>query len=336
MSAARQTTVQAWVMPHLLAYVEDRGVDSTRLRDLAGLRGRDLDDPDARVPDVAAAEAWRLAVEMTADEALGLHMAQAIPAGTMDLLEYAFRSSSTLESGFERLAKYGRVVSDRAAARLIHEDHSLAVSWDGRVQRSRVDFALGFLVRIAREATDRWVTPVEVRFAYAPPSPDEQQTYQEYFGAPLKYGTPLNQAVFAHRDVTRPLVSADAALAGVVRRRLDKMLSQLPRSDESTAARVRRELIRHFAEGEPTARLVGRELGMSERTLHRRLKDERTSFRGILDDVREEMATSLLRDRAVGIAEIAFILGYSEPAAFHRSFRRWTGQTPLTFRRAAP
>jgi AraC-like DNA-binding protein len=335
MSGQKQATVQAWVMPHLLAYLEDRGVDSAQLRDRAGLRGRDLDDPDARIPDIAAREAWRLAVELTGDSALGLHMAQAIPAGALDLLEFAFRSSPTLEAGFERLARYGRVMSDRAAARLIHEDQAVAVTWDGRVQRSRVDFALGLIVRFAREATDRWVTPIEVRFAYEPASDEDQQSYREYFGAPLRYNAALNQAVFGPRDLGRPLVSADVALAGVVRRRLDKMLAQLPAQDESIVARVRREVIEQFAEGEPTAAAVGRVLGMSERTLHRRLRDERSSFRGVLDEVREEMARALLRDRAVGIAEIAFVLGYSEPAAFHRSFRRWTGQTPLTFRRAA-
>lgn len=75
---------------------------------------------------------------------------------------------------------------------------------------------------------------------------------------------------------------------------------------------------------------------MSGRTLHRRLHDERTSFRRILDEVRRDVAVALLDDQATAISEIAFILGYSEPAAFTRSFKRWTGETPLTARRAAP
>lgn len=112
------------------------------------------------------------------------------------------------------------------------------------------------------------------------------------------------------------------------------MLRQLPGRFDSTAVRVRRLLIEILARGGATAKGVSRELGMSERTLHRRLSDEGSSFRSILDRVRRDVATTLLRDKAIAIAEIAFILGYSEPAAFSRSFRRWTGQTPLTVRRA--
>lgn len=327
------TTVLAWVLPHLLAYVAARGCDTTPMRHVPGLKGRDLDDPDVRVPDAAAADSWRLAVEITGDEALGLHMAQAIPKGALDLLEYAFRSSPTLESGLQHLARYGRVVNDRAAATLAREGETLAVTWDGTVERHRADFVLAFVVRLAREATRQALAPIEVRFAY--PAPTRVSEYRKFFRSPLVHGALVNQILFAQLDVSRPFASADPALAGVTERRLEKMLRQLPRGLDSTAVRVRRRLIETLARGEATAKGVGRALGMSERTLHRRLRDEGSSFRRILDQVRRDVATALLHDKAIAIAEIAFILGYSEPAAFHRSFRRWTGQTPLTVRRAS-
>lgn len=330
---ARTSTVAAWVLPHLIAHVSGRGIDVTPLRQVPGLRGRDLDDPDVRVPDTAAAEAWRVAVRITEDEALGLHMAQAIPAGALDLLEYAFRSSATVLTGLDQFSRYGRVLGDRAAARLVRQEAALAVSWDVHAIRGRVDFALALVLRLVREATGRPVAPTEVRFTYA--RPQHRLEYRDYFRAPLTFGARANQLVLALADTARPLVSADAALAGVARRRLEKMLSQLPGLDESAATRVRRLVLETLTHGEPTARAASQALGVSERTLHRRLREERTSFRRILDQVRHELATSLLDDRTVGIAEIAFILGYSEPAAFHRSFRRWTGQTPLTFRRGA-
>jgi AraC-like DNA-binding protein len=79
---------------------------------------------------------------------------------------------------------------------------------------------------------------------------------------------------------------------------------------------------------------VAGELGISRRTLSRRLAADGTSFREIVDAVREEFARAMVQEAGVSIADIAFFLQYSEPAAFHRSFRRWTGQTPLEFRRA--
>lgn len=96
--------------------------------------------------------------------------------------------------------------------------------------------------------------------------------------------------------------------------------------------RVRRMLVEHLGRSNLTLDAVATTLAVSRRTLTRRLEEERTSFRHILDDVRRDFARALLQDHSLSIGDIAFFLQYSEPAAFHRSFRRWTGQTPLAFR----
>jgi AraC-like DNA-binding protein len=325
-------TSLAWVLPHLVAHVAARGRDATPIRRLPGLRAKNFDDPDTRVADSTAVDAWRLAGQITDDDALGLHMAQAIPAGTFDVLEYAFRSSPTLGSALEQLARYGRVINDRAGARLLFQDDAIAVTTGPPTERQRVEFAFAFLIRLARETTGTSLTPLEVRFVHAPP--ESLVEHRAFFRAPLHYDALSNQLVLARSDTTRPLVSADHALAGVVRRRLDKMLTQIPLEDEPIAARVRRMLLDSLARGEGSADAIARELGVSKRTLHRRLRAEGASLRGILDEVRGEVATTLLRGTSLGTGEVAFVLGYSEPAAFHRFFRRWTGQTPRDFRRA--
>jgi AraC-like DNA-binding protein len=90
----------------------------------------------------------------------------------------------------------------------------------------------------------------------------------------------------------------------------------------------------HLGETTLTPETVARTLAVSQRTLSRRLADEGTSFRTILDDLRQESACALLQDRSLSIGDVAFFLQYSEPAAFNRSFRRWTGRTPRAFRQA--
>ena len=131
----------------------------------------------------------------------------------------------------------------------------------------------------------------------------------------------------------RPLPEADAALSAIVRRRLDQVLpgAVLPTS-ASLSARVRRMLVEDLGQTTLTADSVAKALAMSRRTLTRRLGEESTSFRAILDDVRAELSRALLQDRSLSIADVAFFLQYSEPAAFHRSFRRWTGETPQHYR----
>jgi AraC-like DNA-binding protein len=126
---------------------------------------------------------------------------------------------------------------------------------------------------------------------------------------------------------------ADEALLAIIRRRLDKILAERDvDASGPLSGRVRRMMVTQLGDTPLTPEKVARALAVSRRTLSRRLADESTSFRGILDDVRKEFACALLQDRSLSIADIAFFLQYSEPAAFHRSFRRWTGQTPRAFR----
>jgi AraC-like DNA-binding protein len=199
--------------------------------------------------------------------------------------------------------------------------------------RQRAEFSLALAVRLARQATDTSFAPVEVDFAHRPP--ESLVEHRQFFRARLQFGQPANRILIARADADRALRGKDPALVGVVRRRLDRLLAERPPDGDSTSAAVRRLLLEALDLGEPAAAAVARELGMSPRTLNRRLRAEGTWFRGILDAVRGERATALLSDPSVGIGEIAFVLGYSEPTAFHRSFKRWTGQTPLAFRRAA-
>ena len=326
----------AWVLPHLFAHVAARGHDAAPLRRLPGLRGRDLDDPELRIPDGAAHEAWRLASEIAGDEALGLHMAESLPAGALDLLEYAFRSSATVATGLEQLARYGRVTNDRAAARVERTDDALRlVLGDPRAETihpQRADFALAYVVRLVREATGCPVVPASVSFAH--PAPETTYEHRRFFRAPLAFGAAPSEIVLHANDAALPLRSADPALAAIVRRRLDRLLQHgSPEADPAVASRVRAVLIEQAGRSEPSAQAVARELGMSPRTLARRLAAEGTSFREVLDRLRQEAAVALLREGRMGIGEIAFLLGYSEPAAFHRSFKRWTGKTPLAWRR---
>ena len=108
-------SVQGWVLPHLIAWVESRSVNASPIRRLFG-RTR-LDNPSVRVPEAVTERAWRLAATLTRDEALGIHLAESLPRGALDLIESTLRSSPSLGNGLDRLARYGRLLSNRVAAR---------------------------------------------------------------------------------------------------------------------------------------------------------------------------------------------------------------------------
>jgi AraC-like DNA-binding protein len=273
----------------------------------------------------------------TGDEAIGLHIAQWLPRGALDLIEYAFRTSATLGDGLDRLAHYGRLINDRLAGHVLRTGPGvrflMGVADARPLHPQRAEFSIALALRLARDATSAHLVPVEVLFDHAAPA--DATEHQDFFGSPVHFSSGVNGIVFSDADGARVLRAADAALGTVIRRRLDTALDKLDRPvDASTAARVRRLLIEGMGQEKRSVQTIGREMGLSARTLSRRLVEEGTSFRDIQDEVRRQLALALLSDASVSIAEVAFFLGYAEPAPFHRSFKRWTGTTPQAHRRA--
>jgi AraC-like DNA-binding protein len=332
-------SVLGWVVPLLAAYVKEQGHDNEPILHVPGIRGRDLSDPDVRVPEDASREAWRLAMAMTGDEAIGLHVAEWLPRGSLDLVEYAFRTSATLADGIDRLARYGRLVNDRLVGHVLRTGPGvrflMGVADARPLHPQRAEFSIALALRLARDGTSTPVVPVEVVFAHAAPA--DLTEHRQFFRSPVHFSSGVNGMVFSDADAARPLQAADPSLASIIRRRLDKALQKLDEldrtADASTAARVRRLLIDRMGHHQQSATTIGREMGLSARTLSRRLDEEGRSFRDIQDEVRHQLALALLSDPSVSIAEIAFFLGYAEPASFHRSFKRWTGTTPQLHRR---
>jgi len=329
---AREPLVQSWVFPHLIAWLESQAVDASAIRALPGIV---TNDPDRRVSESTAAAAWRLAATLSADDAIGVHVADWLPRGAFDLIEYAVRSSASLASGLERLARYGCVLSDRVAARTEASDGGLLliVRDVGRsvLHPARAEFALAVALKLARDVTGVSIEPVQVAFAHE--QPDDVSEHRRFFRGPIRFAAGTNAMLVSPVDAARPLPGADPALSEIVRRRLDRALPDaVPTVAADLSARVRRMLVADLGQTAFTADAVAKALAMSRRTLTRRLGEEGTSFRAILDDVRAELARALLQDRTLSIADVAFFLQYSEPAAFHRSFRRWTGQTPQHYR----
>jgi AraC-like DNA-binding protein len=326
--------VQGWVLPHLIAWVESRGGDGESIRRLLGTA--DLTDPDLRLPEASVESAWRMATMLTHDDAIGVHLAEFLPRGALDLVEYALRASPSLGVGLERLARYGHVLSDRVAARTETNGYGLLflIRDTGKTELhpGRADFALAAALRFARESTGVDITPLQVCLAH--PAPVDASEHRRFFHVPVRFGAGSNSLLLSAVDAAHPMREADEALASVVRRRLDKVLAERARHRSGFIEHVRQMMVEQLGKTTLTPEAVAEALAVSRRTLSRRLAGEGTSFRSILDDVRREFACALLQDPTLSIRDVAFFLQYSEPAAFNRSFRRWMGQTPRAFREA--
>jgi AraC-like DNA-binding protein len=157
--------------------------------------------------------------------------------------------------------------------------------------------------------------------------------YRRWFDAPVSFGAGATQLVFARSALDVPLRTADPQLLAILSRHAEELAAR-DRSLPPMIAQVERVLRKALRSDDAQVERVARELGLTGRSLQRRLKDEGTSFQLVRDKVRRELASRYLEDE-LSMAEISFLLGFSEPSAFFRAFKRWTGLTPLESRARA-
>jgi AraC-like DNA-binding protein len=156
--------------------------------------------------------------------------------------------------------------------------------------------------------------------------------YGELFGAPVRFTAPADRLCFSAQEWDAPTPTADAALARMLEEHARILAQRIPHIAPGFRADVQKTIAGVLAEG-ASADTVARALHMSVRTLQRRLVASGTTFREIADAVRVQLAQAYLNDRTVSIAEVAFLLGFSDQTSFQRAFRRWTGEPPGRWRR---
>ena len=183
----------------------------------------------------------------------------------------------------------------------------------------------------------RWLVgeafqPLETGFTAA--APEDLRDYEEFFGCPVMFGAQDNRLVYPAAVTALAVPNASEELLLLLSERANRLLaSQSQRS--GIAARIASLLATQLNAAVPDKSVIAVQLGMSERTLQRRLQAEGTSFQEILDNTRHYLARELLRNTAVALADVAAQLGFTEPSTFYRAFKKWEGLTPGQYRETA-
>ncbi|WP_437925524.1 AraC family transcriptional regulator [Sorangium sp. So ce291] len=336
---ARAPTVWARTAAQLAGYAAERGADRAALIDAAGLTAAALADPDARVPLAAFYALIEAAVTAAADPHLGLGFAGRLQPEHFDALGFLAMSSPTLGEAFRRMLRYQQLWNEGERYTLEIRERRAHIAFtpfgpDRPAHGQMAEmFAFDALVNAGRMCGAP-IRAVAVRFRHAPAADPEEKARR--LGAAVQFEAPQTELVLPAEALDLPLPHANEALAAFLERQVGAIAAQLPGAASPAPAladRVRALLGERLREGADLGALAER-LRMSPRTLQRRLSDEGTSLHALLDEVRRGRAASLLEaDMAIG--EVAYLLGYSEPSAFHRAFRRWTGETPEAFRARA-
>jgi len=289
-------------------------------------------DDEARISAAQFCVAWAEAIRLTARPTLALDIAQATPAGAFGIVEYVCRSAPTVGAALRQWVRYLNLLDDAVAVGLVVEgDRALL-----RVERESEapapashELCWALVARHARELSSVPFRLTAVELAHAAPA--DAAPYRAFFGAPVVFGAAATQLVMPAAALDATLRTADPSLLGILTRAADELAKQTP-TDPLLTAQVKRVLHETLRTDDAQVDTVAKRLGLTGRSLQRRLKDEGTSFQAVREDVRRELAQRYLGD-GMTIAEISFLLGFSEPSAFFRAFKRWTGTTPLASRK---
>jgi AraC-like DNA-binding protein len=313
------------------------GVDSARLFAEAGLDIAALDDPNARYAVESTTRLWRLAVVATGDEAFGLTVARQVGQTTFHALGYSLIASATLREAFERMARYFRIVTDAAQPLLTQQGERYRLCFhlpDGAPPPADEAFdAFAFLlVRLCRGLYRREYSPLSVSLRR--PLPRALTAFERAFRAPLEFGAEENVLYFDRETFEKKLEGANPELARHNDEIVLRYLAHLDR--ENLRTRVHAALVQLLPLGEPSADKVADALHMSPRNLQRKLADEGSSYKELLNDTRRDLALSYMRDPSYNLTEITYLLGFADTRSFNRAFKRWTGQAPSAYRGLRP
>lgn len=321
----------------LLEAIEAAGVNPDQVLHPVGLDRAAMSRPDGFIACSDFARVLAEAARATGDDCFGLHFGERFNPKDVGPVTYVMLNSPTIVDGFQNAARYLRVHNEAAKVsfdiegRLAYARHALAdPAIEAPRQHNEYSLALGLsLIRLM--AGSRWA-PVEVHFAH--PAPRQDSEHARLFGAPVSFGHAANAFVIEREFLDREVPAADPRLYPILKRYLEQVLKEMPQEDVLLAS-VRRAVGESMRNGDPKLAQVAGRIAVGPRTLQRRLNDYDVDFKTLVDDTRRRFALNYLRDRGHTLAEIAYLLGYSEVSAFNRAFRRWTGSTPSDYRRRA-
>ena len=310
----------------LLGAFRALGLDDQALRSGAGIAPEALDPVDAALPAAAFASLWEGAFRRAPRAELPTEVGLAVPFGSFGALDYLAASSPDVRAAFHSLATHFRTVSAGFEMEIEEEGGGAEarLQWKRSNPARDVSDEFTLAVLVGRFRAHAAFAPEQVRLTRPLPRPPTR--HERLLGAPVAFGCAVAALRMGAASWRAPLRTADPALQDTLRRLAERLELGTPPNDLEHAIRARLRGL--LPEGRAEAPTLARALGLSERTLRRRLRDSGRSFQQIVEDVREAEAERLLSGPEVALAEVALRLGFSDQSAFTRAFRRWKGVPP--------
>ncbi|HYG81021.1 MAG TPA: AraC family transcriptional regulator ligand-binding domain-containing protein [Pyrinomonadaceae bacterium] len=339
-----EPTIAAGYPKAFLDFAAARGADRHALLARSHIRPGDLEEQDDRVPLSNYLALMEAGVELCQEPALALLFGEASRLQDISVVGLIGEAAETTEEARRQINRYARLMLDEDAGKL--SDHLELVRGGGRVwlkytsslyadNRLLTESAVARNVCGAREhfgATrdfSKWPYPKAIHFTHQEPS--YRAEYDRVFGVPLVFGSHMNAMLMDEEFLSVRMPRANRYVFGVLSAHAEALLRSLE-SSKTTRGRVESLLMPVLHTGEASMDVIAGKLGLSRQTLFRRLKAEGATFEKVLDELRHRLALHYLGGKKVSVNETAYLVGFSDPAAFSRAFKRWTGSCPRAVR----
>ena len=312
------------------ARAKESGIDVAPLLVKAGVTRQQVEDDDVRVLVQGQIRFVELIADALQDDFFGFHLARNYDLREVGLLYYVWNSSELLGDAFRRVERYSTMVNEGISLR-VREGKELAatltyVGVERHSDRHQIEFWVTSLVRACQQLTDRRLLPSCVRFVHRRKGGCPE--LDTFMGCHVVFGAEMDEVEFPGRVKQMPVVGADPTLNKLLIKYCEEAHSLRRARPGTFRVGLENAIVPLLPHGKARADEVARRLGMSTRTLARRVASEGLTFAGVLSELRADLAKRYLREEALPISQIAWLLGYQEVSAFTHAFKRWTGKPP--------
>ena len=328
-------TIRISLIRLVLGYAAKQGINIEDLVSTVGIDPLLLSSPDSRVSLGKMDRLFRQTMLITQDDNLGLHVGECSEYGNINIVGHISRNCRTIGENLIKIIEYNELLSDGFRMTLNRKEKGLVVikysilHRDVPLIRQHVEGIFSCCINHFKESAGRFLKPVEVRFKHK--APQDTTEHQRIFQAPVLFNNSMNAIVWKESFLDVPNVLPNPEFLALFEQHAKQLLSEI-RDYKPFTKKIHIMLIKNIPEEFVSIKNIADELCMSVRNLQKKLKSENTTYSKIVEDIRKNIAVSHLKNRELSIAEIGYLLGFSEPKSFHRSFKRWTGLSPTEYR----
>ncbi|MBH8551208.1 AraC family transcriptional regulator [Nostocaceae cyanobacterium CENA357] len=333
----KEATFSVSIVRDIVQYAATYGVDAKSLCKAAGIEPALMEMPDQQITGAPLRDLWREAVKLTGDENFGLHLGEAFNVAAIGIVGYVLLNCNTFNQVLEKLSRYTHLFSQGVYINFsVFEGQVLCdceivdhlKNYLLEEPRHPIESTFAALITATKMLTGQQLYPHAIWFQHS--QPNNISEHERIFRTGIRFKASTNRMILDVDCLNWPVLSANPSLLSLFEQHATAMLNEL--SQEDTHSKLVVQAISHHLKGEvPSLKTIAHSLAISVRNLQRELQTEGTSYQQLLDATRKELALRHLKTTDTPIHDVAFLLGFSEPSAFHRAFKRWTGKTPRAY-----